>query len=195
MSSEAESVSEWIRDLKRGDAAAAQKLWERYFRQLVELARRRLRGSPRRAADEEDVALSALASFCDGAAAGRFPQLQDRHELWRLLVLLTARKAAHLRRDQQRQKRHGPFGGKSDMEPNLEELVSRDPTPEFAAQIAEECRRLLACLRDVKLEAIALWKMEGHTTDQIAAKLDRARSTVERRLRLIRTLWKEASPV
>jgi len=69
---------------------------------LVGLARTKLHGSPRRVADEEDVALSAFDSFCRNAAQGRFPQLFDRDGLWKLLVLLTARKAAHQRRDELR---------------------------------------------------------------------------------------------
>jgi hypothetical protein len=100
-------ASHWIDRLKAGDSAAAQRLWEGYFQRLVALARGRLQGLPRRAADEEDVALSAFASFCRGVERGRFPQLQDREDLWKLLVVLTARKAAHLHRDERQQKRGG----------------------------------------------------------------------------------------
>src|SRR5438874_1974030 len=57
------SVTDWLGRLRAGDRDAAQRLWERYFDQLVRLARGRLRGARRRAADEEDVALSALDSF------------------------------------------------------------------------------------------------------------------------------------
>jgi serine/threonine-protein kinase len=64
------SVTHWISQLRAGEAAAAQKLWEGYFRRMVELARLKLQGLPRRAADEEDVALSAFHSFCQGASAG-----------------------------------------------------------------------------------------------------------------------------
>ena len=46
----------------------------------------------RRAADEEDVALSAFDSFCRGAEQGRFPQLDGRDDLWHLLVVITVRK-------------------------------------------------------------------------------------------------------
>src|SRR5438309_1437776 len=95
------SVSRWLGDLKAGDLTAAQPLWERYFARLVGLARSRLRAGRRAAAhDEEDAALSAFQSFCDGAANGRFPQLSDRDDLWRLLVVITARKAgAHTERE------------------------------------------------------------------------------------------------
>src|SRR5207244_12891428 len=64
MSSEAGSVTAWIGQLQAGDSCAAQQLWERYFRQLVELARKRFQGVLGPVADEEDVALSAFASFC-----------------------------------------------------------------------------------------------------------------------------------
>src|SRR6266403_1755718 len=101
------SVTQWIDRLKAGDPDAAQKLWERYFARLVGLARQKLRSAPRRAADEEDVALSAFDSFCRQAEAGRFPQLLDRDSLWRVLVVVTARKAFHLIRDEDRQKRGG----------------------------------------------------------------------------------------
>src|SRR6185369_9252315 len=101
------SVTQWINQLKAGDPDAAQKLWERYFRRLVSLARKKLRAAPRRAADEEDVALSAFGSFCRGAEQDRFPQLHDRLDLWQLLVLLTARKAVDLAQHERRQKRGG----------------------------------------------------------------------------------------
>src|ERR687888_330879 len=101
------SVTRWLGPLLAGDPAAAQQLWERYFRRLVGLARTKLRGAPRRAADEEDVALSAFDSFCRHAEQDRFPQLNDRLDLWQLLVLLTARKASDLAQHERRQKRGG----------------------------------------------------------------------------------------
>ncbi len=189
------SVTRWLGPLQVGDPVAVQQLWERYFRRLVALARKKLPGPARQAADEEDVALSAFDSFCRNAERGRFPQLADRDGLWRLLVALTTRKAAHLLRDQGRQKRGGGFrqvppAGGADEIP-LEEFLSREPSPEFALQVAEECRRLLALLGDPELEAIALWKMEGYTTEEVAAKLDKSPYSVKRKLRLIRDLWAE----
>src|SRR5262245_9588821 len=87
------SVTRLLSPIQSGDLAAIQQLWERYFLRLVELARKKLQGAPRRAADEEDVALSAFDSFCRCARQGRFPDLCDRDSLWRLLVTFTVRKA------------------------------------------------------------------------------------------------------
>src|SRR5262249_42717745 len=89
MSSEG-SVTRWVTALKGGDAAAAQPLWERYYRRLVALARNKLQAARRRVADEEDVVQGAFHSFFQGVAQGRFPRLDDRGNLWSLLVVLTA---------------------------------------------------------------------------------------------------------
>lgn len=190
MSSAGGSISHWLRPLSEGDEAAAQQLWERYFHRLVELARKRLRLGPRREA-AEDVALSAFDSFCRSAAQGRFPRLADRDGLWRLLVVITARKAARHTRDARRQKRGGMMaeatGG--DEAPSLVEIVSREPSPEFAAQAAEECQRLLRLLGDPELETVALLKMEGYTVEHIARQSGFVPRTIKRKLRLIRTLW------
>jgi hypothetical protein len=101
------SITRCIEALKGGDHDAAQRIWEAYFHRLVGLARARLLDAPRRAADEEDVALSAFDSFCRGVDAGRFPRLDDRHDLWQVLVLITVRKAIDLRQHEGRQVRGG----------------------------------------------------------------------------------------
>ncbi len=182
------SVTHWIRLLHQGEAAAAQKLWERYFRRLVGLARARLRGAGRGAADEEDAALSAFDSFCRGVEQGRFPKLDDRDGLWRLLVVVTARKAADLAEREGRLKRGGGRV-RGDSADGWERVVGAEPTPEFAAQAAEEYRGLLALLPDDEARRIAVWKMEGYGNEEIAVRIGRAAPTVERRLRLIRKTW------
>lgn len=191
------SVTHWINLLKGGDAAAVQRLWEAYFPRLVGLARKKLCEAPRCAADEEDVALSAFNSFCAGVAQERFPQLTDRDDLWHILVTITARKALQLVRHEERQKRGGGAargeaalheGSQDAEELSLEQIIGREPTPEFAAQVAEEYQRLLSRLGDADLRRVAVWKMEGCSNKEIAAQLGCVPRTVERKLGIIRTL-------
>jgi DNA-directed RNA polymerase specialized sigma24 family protein len=197
--SPAGSVTTWVEQLRAGNRDAAQQLWERYFPRLVGLARKKLQGLPRRAADEEDVALSAFDSFCRGAEQGRFPQLGDRDNLWELLVLITARKAIDLRHHETRQKRGGgKVGGESALEDRpgrddggvaIEQVVGAEPTPALAVQVADEFGRLLEMLPTEELRAVAVMKLESYTNTEIADRLGCALVTVERRLRLIRSAW------
>jgi DNA-directed RNA polymerase specialized sigma24 family protein len=198
--SSSESISDWIGQLKAGDQAAVQQLWERYWQQLVALARRKIRGNRRRAADEEDVALSVFDSLCRGAARGRFPLLSDRNNLWGLLIVLTSRKAADQIDHERRHKRgSGAVRGESAFvgldgsarsAGGLDHLMGSEPTAAFAAEAAEECERLLGLLKP-ELRSVAVWKMEGYTNGEIAARLGSALATVERKLRMIRGIWQQ----
>jgi DNA-directed RNA polymerase specialized sigma24 family protein len=183
------SVSEWLVRLKGGDEAVLQPLWERYFRRLVGLARTRLAGSPRRGSDEEDVALSAFDSFYQRAEAGKFPQLNDREDLWRVLMVITSRKALRLLRDERRQKRGGNLSIEECNDRELEQVIGDEPTPEFAVQVAEQVAYRLDRLPDQFLRSIALGKLEGYTNEELAAQFRCAPRTIERKLCLIRGLW------
>ncbi|AGA29060.1 ECF-type sigma factor [Singulisphaera acidiphila] len=194
------SVSIWVGSLKAGDQAAAQKLWDRYFDKLVHVARAKLRATrrPGIVEDEEDAALSAFDSLCAGAALGRFPQLADRDDLWKLLVVITARKAVDQMQREGRQKRGGGrvVGESALAGPladeglgGLDQMVGSEPSPEFAAMVADEHRRLLNLLGDETLRRIAIWKMEGYTNEEIRQKLGCALRTVANKLELIRRTW------
>ncbi len=189
------TVTIWIDQLKAGDSVAAQRLWETYFQRMVELARRKLEGAKRGAADEEDVALSAFKSFCMGARSGKFTQLLDRANLWPLLVAITVNKSVDLIKHENRKKRGGsgsPTADPSFTPMQLSEIISDEPTPEFALEVSEQLERLLgrlAATGDPDLAKIALLKMEGHSNTEIATELGCVRRTVERKLQLVERLW------
>ena len=190
------SVTVLLEQLKAGDLAAVKPLWDAYFARLVGLARQRLRAVPRAAADEEDVALSALNSFCAAAAAGRFPRLDDRDDLWQVLFVITTRKAIDLVRHQTRKKRggnrnfHGTSAPATDSTPDaLAAAVAAGPSPDEVAEVTEACGRLLGLLDEGKLRPVAIWKMEGYTNAEIAMKLGRSVPVVERKLAVIRDIW------
>jgi DNA-directed RNA polymerase specialized sigma24 family protein len=190
------SVTAWIDQLRDGDRAAAQQLWEGYFQRLVRLARRKLRGVPRGMAAEEDAALSAFDSFCRGAEQGRFPKLSDRDDLRRLLLVITERKAIDLVIHEKAQNRgkglvihEGSMAGDSSDTAAFDQLPAPEPTPEQAAQVAEQCRRLLDALGDEMLRAVTIAGMEGYTNKEIAQRINRSVPAVERKLNRIRKTW------
>jgi DNA-directed RNA polymerase specialized sigma24 family protein len=185
------SVTYLIGMLKAGDRLAAQGLWEAYFQRLVGLARARLARAPTPVADAEDVALSAFDSFYRRAERGEFPHLEDRDDLWQLLFVLTVRKAINLVRYQGRKSRTpSRLVSLTDLEDlAAESVLGAEPSPEFAAEMVDECRRLLDLLPDPTLRSVALWKMEGYSNAEIGAKLGCVDKTVERKLRTIRDVW------
>ncbi|HEX4000721.1 MAG TPA: ECF-type sigma factor [Pirellulales bacterium] len=193
-----DEVTLWIGKLSDGNSQAAQAIWNQYFERLTHFARKKFERLPCRVADEEDVALSALNSLCRGAAAGRFPQLADRQDLWRLLVTIAARKVyGQMRRQRAGKRGGGKVRGESvfmqadgdDDAPGIEQALGREPSPELANMVAEDCQRLLDSLEDATLRQIALLKLEGYTNEEISTRLECVPRTVERKLERIREKW------
>jgi DNA-directed RNA polymerase specialized sigma24 family protein len=198
----AESVTYWIHQLKEGERDAVQKLWEDYFPRLVRQARQWLRGTRTQAVDAEDIALSAFDTFCRRAEEGCFPKLFDRGDLWQLLVVIAFRKTCNqVHHEARRQPQNGKVYDASalaskdadDAGSILSSVIGREPDPALVIEIAEKCRHLLEMLSTAELQNVALWKLEGYSNAEIAAKLNggngRAVSTVERKLALIRKIW------
>ena len=200
---DANDITAWIDGVRKGDSLAAQNLWAAYFEKLTSVARTQLEGARKTAVDEEDIALSALKSFCMAAKDGRFEQLVDRESLWPLLVSITAHKSIDAIRHENRRKRGGTGGAEGnedapgrrvDLGAGPEGISGFDfldagPSPEFAAELTDQFHSLLNALDqtgDQQLRRIAISKMEGATTGEIATELDCARRTVERKMNIIR---------
>jgi len=192
------SVSRRIADLKAGDQAAAGDLCQRYFDELVRLARKKLCGASRRAADEEDVVVDVLDSLYRGAQRGRFPLLTDRDDLWRLLTVLTHRKAANqVKREKARKRGGGRVRGESafapvaggSSEPGIGGVAGKAPCPASLTELKEGFYAMLAALEDEALQEIAIWSMEGYTNQEIATRIGRSLSAVDRKLKRIRDKW------
>lgn len=200
MSASSQSVSYWIANLKDGNLDAVQHLWNRYSARLVQVAEQRLRNSPKRLADEEDVAASVFMSLCRGAAAGRFENVKDRDDLWWLLLGITRQKTvSHIRRETAQKRGAAQMRAESDVvgqseqgrEFSLDQLMGDEPTPEFLLTLDEQFDHLMGLLRDETLREIALLRIEGYTMPEIAHRMNTALRTIERKARLIRERWQQ----
>ena len=200
METDEDPVTQWIEGLKAGDEDAIAGLWRRYFDRLVQLARKKLAHSPRRVADEEDVAVSVFRCLCAGAEQGRLKEIADRDDLWRVLVTMTLRKTIDQQRRLAGKKRgSGKVRGESVFarpgadkpSPGLQQFGSPIPTPQMLAIIEEEGERLLDALDDPSLRQVAIWKLESFTNDEIAAKLNLTTRSIERKMQRIREKWSQ----
>jgi DNA-directed RNA polymerase specialized sigma24 family protein len=194
------SISMWISKLDLEHPSQAQEaIWNCYFHRLVGLARLKLGEIPRRVADEEDVATAALASFFEDHKQGKFPKLHDRNDLWPLLATITAHKAVDQQRQVLSQKRGGGLTRGDSILENLSfpdgewpaAHIDEELQPEYLVMMNEQCEKLLSMLGDEELRTIARRRLEGYTNSEIAAELKVIERTVERRVKLIRTIWKQ----
>lgn len=196
----ADSVVELVQGLNEKSPEAAERIWQEFHDRLVRYADRKLGGLPRRVADEEDVALSAMNSFCDGMNQGRFPDISSMDDIWRILFVITDRKAKKEIRRQMARKRGGGevrgesvFLGRDGSLGGLAELPGNGPVCSIAERLTVECEELLDRLDDQLLRKIAVLKLQGHGVPEIAESLGVATRTIERKLARIRGLWQTVS--
>lgn len=86
--------------------------------------------------------------------------------------------------------------------PGLAAALPAPPAPQPSDQVLHACRKdtvdmeercqLLFSLLDAELRQIALWRLEGHTNEEIAEMTNHLVSWVERKFRIIRKLWANA---
>jgi RNA polymerase sigma factor (sigma-70 family) len=193
------SVTRLVDDLRSDNPSvrnrAAQQIWERYFRALLELARNNLDRRVRRRVDEEDVLQSMYKSFCLRLQRGEY-DLANRDALWKLLVTITLNKTRNAAKNHGRKRRDigreqaMPGGDEADSARwALEQMEAAGPSPAEAVVLNEALQRRLEALADADLEQIALRRLEGYTNREIADKLGCVERTVERKLGLIRDTW------
>ncbi len=196
-----EPVSLWIEQLAAADHDAASRLWAHFCQRLMIFARSRMSPSTRRIYDEEDAAVSAFRSLCRGIEAQRFPEVGDRGNLWALLVVITSRKIANRFRYEHQQRRDSNQTlSESMLQPSdssdvglMQSLPSNEPTPAFAAEVADMSEYLMSQLPDMDLRKLVLLKLEGHTNEDAAELMKITRRTVQRKLELIRRIWLESA--
>ncbi len=194
-----ESVTDWIANLKADRSRAADQLYHRYVERLKGLARQRMALASRRVTDEDDIANIVMASAFEGIMQDRFHQLNDRGDLWQILLMLTDRKVTdHLRRQGSLKRGAGQVRGESALDHagdsispgrGIEQVTDRNPTPEFAVVFSEEFQQRMAQLDDEELRQVALAKMRGESNEEIARERGCTTRTIERKLALIRKIW------
>ena len=71
----------------------------------------------------------------------------------------------------------------------MEQIRSREPTPEFAAEFVETFDAFFSALDDPSLRDVVTLRFEGYTDSEIAERLDYSRRTVQRKLVIVRRHW------
>lgn len=195
------SITKYFSALKRGESEAAQRIWEKFFKRLIELARKKLKSSPKRWSDEDDIVQQAFAQFFSQVQQNRFPKLNNRGDLWQILAMLVDRRATDQIRRQVNKKSGGgkvrgdsAFIGPNDSRgAGINSFADNEPTADLAAEFVEELAVRLQGLKNDEYRQIALLKLQNYTNKEIADKIRSSVRTVERCLNNIRKNWQQGS--
>lgn len=193
------SITQLVDRLSAGDRAAADRLVQLFLPRLVALAAKTLSSGAVRFAGPEDAVQSALLSFWNGAQRGAFEQPLHRDQLWNLLGLITVCKVRkQLRRERAKKRGGGRVLAEGDLAAvnangnalRLDELLAEMPAQDFDLH----CDELLARLDD-DLRQIAVLRLLGYSTAEIAGQLNCTQRKVQRKLALVGLHWQqELSP-
>lgn len=178
------SNAELLKLWKSGNQHAAQVLVDRYMLRLTALAQSRLSRVLARRLDADDIVLSAWRSFFVAANRSRL-QVPDDDNLWPLLATFTLRK---LHRQAQRQladRRNTARERSLDNDDGWQELVSREPAPDDAAQLTSDIEALMARLEPTDRE-IMIHRLQGDELEAIATRMKCSERTVRRAMQRIR---------
>jgi len=189
------SVTRLIQQLQGDGQQATGELWRRYFERLLPVARARLRALPNPAVDEEDVLLSVFDRFFRAALEGRFAELKDRNDLWQILLMLIEREVANQYRHARARKRGGgEVNIAAEAAPPalapVQSVPDQQPGPELVTIFNDCLGAVVQRLGDPHTRDIALLRLEGYTNQEIAHRLNLSLASVERKLRLIREVWR-----
>ncbi|MFM7165790.1 MAG: ECF-type sigma factor [Planctomycetaceae bacterium] len=189
-----DSVTQWICDAKSNPSGDSfVRLWHRYMKMVARIATSHLSLSLRRFVDGEDIASEVFSELSSGFEDGRFHHLDDRDDLWQILVVLTERRARHWYRRSQTEKRGGgkpefpidqPAGSNDDLP--FSQIADKGPTPQDAAYLSDELNNFLHTLPGDSYRRIAIDWLTGFTQQEIAHRHSIGVGSVERKLRIVR---------
>ena len=182
-----------------GDTVS-NELLQQYYARLTAFARSRIDPNLARTVDGEDIANSALRSFCVGVKQGRFENLNQTDLLWSLLVKIALRKISATRRRQATQKRgQGRVRGESAFELSgqagfngLAHAADQGNMPETPEQVFAGCDELLQSLPQEILKKTALLRLQGYTNFEISERTEVSVARVKQRVARIRQILEAA---
>jgi hypothetical protein len=187
------SITQWLERLQNGDTEAAKEIWSRYYPRVLRLAATQLIKNDDPSIDEEDVAQSTFRTVYLAVLDGKYPEVEDRRGLWRLLLVSTLNRVRNHYRDRNTLKRS--VNTQDSVELSRRRLMMDISGPEVQAEMADLIETLFRRLDQEdptgELRKIALLQLDEHSATSIARKLKRRKNHVLQRVRWIRILFEE----
>ena len=171
--------TDFVRRLNAATNSSFEELDRLYRQRLCGLVEKELNRRFNGREDPEDAVQSALRSFFRGVHARRF-HIDHSGALWRLLATIVRRKLLkHV-------EYHLAIRRRPDLEVSAEEaeLLSKEPDPAEAAQLADMLAQLIEQLQPNEVDILRL-RLQGFTKAEIAKELKTTEPVVKYRLEKI----------
>lgn len=185
--------------LQAKDNAAAGQVFQRYAKQLINLAQHNLQPLMRSKMDPEDVVQSVFQSFFVRQEAGEFADVETWESLWKVLVTLTLRKCGRRMtyfsadcRDVHREIHETPVALDASGDSGWENLLA-DPTAAEATKLTETLEALMSRLgkedrRGERNRQILALRLQGYQAPEISEQLGCTERTVFRVMERVKEL-------
>ena len=179
------------------DPAFIEQLWDAFYPRMKLAVLSRVRSIQRPVADESGIALSAFHSFIQHARNGKFPNLVDQDEMWRLVKRIAIRKTSDVRKNLLAQKRGGgavvlgqsDFSDDSDLLQGINLASDKHGEPSEPLEVADLLNAMLQRLPDDRHRDVILLKLQGASVVTIAECLGTTTRTIQRILKKIEQNW------
>lgn len=166
--------------LRSGDESAASEVYDRYAKRVFGLVHQQMADRLRAQVQPEDIVQSVFKSVFRGINTGNY-DAPAGGTLWQLMAIVAvhkvrrnARRRTALRRDARRTQ-------------SLDAMEKFDTPDDFTPEEFESAvREAIEDLKDTEQDVVLL-RVQGYSVEEIAAKLERSRRSIERALQNIRT--------
>ena len=186
---EPRSVESFVNSLRQGDPDATRTVFDQYVDKLVGMARKRISQRLVSRIDAEDVVQSVFRTFFHRAKEGQF-EFHDPDDICKTLARITIHKVFRQVAHHQAAKRNaGREMGSGDEDQDLVvNLVSREPSPQEAAELLDHMEHFLSQLKPQDRQILEM-RMQGFTTVEIAQKME----ITDRKIRRLMTRLRETA--
>jgi hypothetical protein len=185
------TITRLLRQLPSKDEQVVHDVFTFYFEGLARRAKTYLNSlGGVRISDQEDLAMLVITAFLRDAAEGEIGELKSRHDVWRMLSKRLRLRAINMVVGEKGKKKHelteSGFNGHSEED----KLIGID---QFAGRSIDDLsqfhREMITSLKDPIARKIAELLFEGKDVKEICKELNKAPTTVYRKISDIKDTW------
>jgi RNA polymerase sigma-70 factor (ECF subfamily) len=166
-----------IAKIREGDDIAAEGLYRKYSDRIMGLVQSQMGELLRSVTEPEDIVQSVFKSVFRGVLSGAY-EAPEGQTIWQLLAVISVNKVRRKARSQLAERRDVRRTSALDDESDAGLTLDNQ---EIELSVKEALQKL-----DPLDQIVVQYRLEGHTVEDIAAKTERSRRTIERSLQRIR---------